>query len=338
MKDSDFMTNNNYIYLPTKRNPKVALAIDNEKISTNSFELYNPFSKKAITLKKIVFFVSIKLNLIMKLFSFRKKQKSEFIKFLEEKLEQEVITSLYYATAKDKIVLQVQSLEGKVLGYLKYPTSHQGYKNLKREIRAYKALSKIGLIDKYIFKDRYNDKPFIFLHKLEGEIKELSPNNVSELIKSFYKEDKFKLIDHPRIERLRKQLIRYELYSYLKILINLLDESQIEYHECYEHGDFAPWNIIEDNNNFIPFDFEYFIKRGLEYFDLIKYYYQIGTLLKHYDEDTLISYIFDNLDIEEKEIIFKIYLIKEIAIKTKENHSYEFEKNLLLKMEKNGKK
>lgn len=328
------MTNSNYIYLPTKRNPKVALAIDNDKISTNSFELYNPFSKKAITLKKVAFFVSTKLNLIMKIFSFKKKQKSEFIKFLEERLKQEVITSIYYATAKDKIVLQVQSVEGKVLGYLKYPTSYQGYKNLKREIRAYKALSKIGLVEKYIFKDRFNDKPFIFLHSLEGEIKELSQNNVTELIKSFYKEEKFKLMDHPRIIRLKNQLIRYELFSYFEILVNLIEDSKLEYFECFEHGDFAPWNIIQDNNNFVPFDFEYFIKRGLEYFDLIKYYYQIGTLLNHYDEDSLLNFIFKKLDIEEKEIIFKIYLIKEIAIKTKENHSYEFEKKLLIKLEK----
>ena len=72
----------------------------------------------------------------------------------------------------------------------------------------------------------------------------------------------------------------------------------------------------------------------MEYFDLIKYYYQIGTLLRHYNEEKLINFIFDKLKIDENFIIFKIFLIKEILIKTKEDHNYDFEKRLLVRLEK----
>lgn len=334
MRDFDFMSNNTYIYLPTKKNPKVALAIDDKEITKNSFELYNPFSSKAIFFKRVVFFLYTKFNSIIKIFSTKKKVSSKFISYLEEKLNQKIITSIYYATAKDKIVLQVQSLDGEILGYLKYPINYQGYKNLKREIKAYENLSEHGIVQNYIFKDIYNDKPFIFLSKIEGSIKELKDNEVNDLLQNFYKNEKYKLSEHPRINKLKKQLRKCELYSYLEILIKLIDESNLEYFICFEHGDFTPWNIVEKKDGFVPFDFEYFITNGMEYFDLIKYYYQIGTLLRHYNEEELINFVFDKLKIDENFIIFKIYLIKEILIKTKEDHNYDFEKRLLVRLEK----
>ena len=32
---------------------------------------------------------------------------------------------------------------------------------------------------------------------------------------------------------------------------------------------------------YIPFDFEYFIENGIEFFDSIKYFYSIGKLIKN---------------------------------------------------------
>ncbi len=333
MKDIKFMTANSYIYLPSKQNPKVALAVDNGKISENSFELYNPFSKKAIFLKKVALFFSVKFNFVINFFSVKVKKPSSFIDFLEKKLNRKIITSVYYATAKDKIVLQLQSLSGEILGYLKYPINNQGYENIRREIEAYEELSKLYIVKKYIFKDVYDNRPFIFLPKLEGEIKELEDKDVSKLLISFHKKDRFLLSEHPRISDMKQELIKYKLNTYLETLVKLIEKSKVEYLVCFEHGDFTPWNIVKQEDGFVPFDFEYFVKNGIEYFDLIKYYYQVGTLLKHYNGHELIGYILSKLNIPEKFIIFKIYLIKEILIKTKEGQNYNFEEELLVKLE-----
>ena len=44
---NNFFSSNQYLFLPTKRNPKVALVIDDVNLIDNAFKLYNPFSKKA---------------------------------------------------------------------------------------------------------------------------------------------------------------------------------------------------------------------------------------------------------------------------------------------------
>ena len=52
MNATDFLSSNSYIYLPTSKNPKVALVVDNSALAQNAFKLYNPFSQKAKLFKK----------------------------------------------------------------------------------------------------------------------------------------------------------------------------------------------------------------------------------------------------------------------------------------------
>ena len=102
----------------------------------------------------------------------------------------------------------------------------------------------------------------------------------------------------------------------------------------YEHGDFAPWNIIKTNNDELKlFDFEYFVKDGLEYMDLIKYYFQIENLLNQKKDNELISSVLTKIENENKNLLFTIYLYKEIMIKYSEKLDYQTELNLLELME-----
>ena len=145
MKDIEFFSNNKYIVLPTKSNPKVYLVVDNNKIKSNSFKLYNPFSVKAKILKKIIF--------LFPFFNRLQNKKSEFIKFLENKFQKEFVSSVYMATDKDKIILQLQS-DNKVFGYLKIATSVLGQEKIQNEIEAIellKDINKIDIIDKDVF-------------------------------------------------------------------------------------------------------------------------------------------------------------------------------------------
>ena len=87
------------------------------------------------------------------------------------------------------------------------------------------------------------------------------------------------------------------------------------------------------DDEYIPFDFEHFVEDGLEYFDLIKYYYHIGKLLEGKKDKELVVYITKQINIKEVKDLLQLFLIKEIIRNKEENESYAFEENILEKME-----
>ena len=68
MKGNEFLSSNRYIYLPTKKRPKVSLSIDSKEISNTSFKLYNPFSFKGKCLKIIIKMIQINFNIYIKFY------------------------------------------------------------------------------------------------------------------------------------------------------------------------------------------------------------------------------------------------------------------------------
>jgi len=334
MNDTSFFSSNNYIFLPTKKNPKVALVIDNSKLSKNTFKLYNPFSSKAKLFKSVMKFCFVNLNLIFNLFMGIKKEKSNFIKYLESELGQELVISLYFATIKDKIVLQLQSSDAKVIGYLKYPLNEVGLKHIKNEILAFDILARVKIVEPYILSKEYNGKPFLLSSELDGTIDRVDIEDIDILVNSLEREAVFKLINHPRIMLLRNALIKNDMTIYISKLDFICENSTLEYKLVYEHGDFTPWNVVKVKDKYIPFDFEYFVEDGLEYFDLIKYYYQIGKLLEAKNGEELLKFVNKNLYIEELKELFFLFLIKEILRGIEENESFGFEENMIKVLEK----
>lgn len=333
MNQSSFFSSNSYIFLPSKNNPKVALSIDNTKFSKNAFKLYNPFSSKAKTFKSVAEFCFTNLNSIFKPLVSAKKEQSEFISYLESELREQLVVSLYFATIKDKIVLQLQSKEAKVIGYLKYPLNNIGLKHIQNEINAFELLSSVNIIDSYLMSKNYNAKPFLLLKELDGIIDRVDRNNIDKILKNFERKELYKLIDHPRVLDIKHSLQNTNFKKYINKIETICKNSSIEYKLVYEHGDFTPWNIIKVEEKFIPFDFEYFVEDGLEYFDLIKYYYQIGKLLESKNGKELVNYISQNIDINGIKELLVLFLIKEIVRNQEENESIEFEKNILTVLE-----
>ena len=122
MNATNFFSSNEYIYLPTVKNPKVALAVDNSALVKNAFKLYNPFSQKAKLLKKGSHIVFTNFNALSKLvWKTKKEEKSAFVSYLENKLGKSLVVSLYFATINDKVVMQLQTPDAEIVGYLKYP-------------------------------------------------------------------------------------------------------------------------------------------------------------------------------------------------------------------------
>jgi hypothetical protein len=326
MEMSNFFSQNSYLYLPTKNNPRVALAIDNKDVARNAFKLYNPFSVKAKVLKKIQCFLYCKSNLRLGKSLKKENDTSKFIDYLEHQLNSEIVASLYFATIKDKIVIQLQTTDAKIIGYLKYPLNELGLIHVKNEIRAFEILSKKGIVDAYLLSQDYEGKPFLILKELDGDIGMVSKANVHKIVKEFYQDECYRLEDHPRVTELKKVLLANGLDVYASQVDDICQKSIVEFKLAYEHGDFTPWNIVKVNERYVPFDFEYFVEEGLEYFDLVKYYYNTGRLLHSKEGEALIEYLVDNLDCAEALLVIRLFLMKEIILNI---DSAEDEKQLL---------
>ena len=327
MESKDFLAAKYVVALPNATNPKVFLAIDTVHLATLSFLLYNPFSLKGKLFKWVFKFSCIHFNWLAKIVLPKVQfEESNFIKYLNKKLKKQFTSSVYIATAKDKIVIQLIA-DNAIYGYLKFPISPIGISRLKNEQLAFETLSKNGLVSSLVYKGSYNRVPFIIVPNIEGSIGEISENEKDIVIDGFKKEPHYLLRNHPRIILLKNQLQEAKFDDLNNLLQDLIQASQFHYKEVYEHGDFAPWNLVRTKNGLVPFDFEYYTENGLEYLDEIKFHYQIESLLKGEKGINLIQAISKQVDVPEFNIIFPIFLIKEILIKneTSEDLSYEFE-------------
>ncbi len=329
MKTTDFLSDRTYVVLPTKSNPKVYLPFGRPDVVKKAFKLYNPFSAKAKILKGLSQFFCLYLKpLARTLLPTIQGKKSKFLVFLEKKLSKKIISAVYVATAKDKVVLQLQDPSG-IVGYLKYPISGTGEKRLLNEQRAITLLSKKNLIPPLLLKENFGETPFIMLQNLNGTIGEVSSRECKMLLERFKKPGKHTLKNHPRILGLKEKLRALGLSESEDLLERCVGSSSDLYHEAYEHGDFAAWNLIKTDDGLIPFDFEYFEENGLVYLDEIKFHFQEQHLLHHKQGRKLIKTIETEISIKEFSTIFTIFLIKEIVIKAGEKESYNLENNLL---------
>jgi hypothetical protein len=330
MKNNFFYSSNTYLLLPTKANPRVALVIDDKGGAVNSFKLYNPFSLKAKLMKLTVFFLFKHLPYFSKiLFKVEKKCQSDFLKYLENKLGQPLISSVYSATTGDKVVIQLQTYKYEIIGYIKYPLNEIGRAHLENEQRAIEVLSKKKITKEYIMRDQFKNEPFLLLYALDGKIELIDKVNVSDILSLFKREITYTLAAHPRIIQLQSALNDLNLEQYSLLVTRICKKSTFEYSLVYEHGDFTPWNIVKVADKYVPFDFEHFVENGLEYLDLFKFYYQIGKLLKYKKDLDLISYIRENIDIMEFDVLFQIFLVKEILRNCQEGEPCGFEIKML---------
>jgi hypothetical protein len=329
MRGINFFSEDTYVSIPNRKNPKVILAIGGKSTTKNSFKIYNPFSLKAKLFKRVVRYFYVNFNaIILELFNFDKYENSEFINFLNEEFQIKFTTSIYNATLKDKVVVQLQS-EGLVFGYVKYPINKLGLKNITNEINAIELLSKKGILNLQMKSMEFKGTPFFVLPELQGNIANIPDNEVLKLVESYKKEVLLKLDEQARIKEIKDFFIENELKNELEILENILKTSKEYYYEVYEHGDFAPWNIVKTKEGLAAFDFEYFTEKGLEYFDLIKYHFQVGRLLKGKNQADLYQYISQKISIKEIKEMLSLFLLKEIMSAYQQEKTAHFETQML---------
>lgn len=289
------------------------LAVDNSKIASNSIKLYNPFSIKAKLFKFAVYTFRFFLKYLPYVV---KGNKSDFINIIEGTLGTEIISSIYYSTDRDKIVAQLQSkLTGEILCYLKVAITDVGNLKILNEIKAVNTLNNSGLIidDYFQFSGSYNGFNYVAFRELPGEVLKSARCDIEPCLEGLIRDVQFPLISHPRIKSLQRQLTRLKQTRLLECLNEHLGKSQGEYSLTYEHGDFAPWNIVIINGRVCLFDFEYFVNDGLQYMDLFKYHFQVERLVKNKKPSEVIDSLRSLIHASEFEILLVIFLIKEIV-------------------------
>lgn len=329
MRDISFFSEDRYLFLPSKGKPKVALAVGNNAKAKNAHELYNPFSSKGKILKWTSRFLFTKLNSISAfIFATKPCSKSNFIEHLENKFNTSFTASIYFATAKDKVVLQLQAKDS-IFGYLKFPLNASGVKNINTENRANLLLSQKLNIQPAIDYAYYEGIPYIILPEIKGSIGHLNDTDIEGLANQFNKKTKLRLEEHQRVKDLYVALDSLGLITYKSILDGIVKRSTEYYHEAYEHGDFAPWNIVASTTGLTPFDFEFFIENGTEYLDLIKYHFQVGRLLQGKNQNELSKYLFQKIRHNEVKELISLFLILEIVRLKKGNEPYEFHHAML---------
>lgn len=327
----DFYSEGSYLNFP-KTKKKVSLFVNSYAFFSTSIKLYQPFSRRAILFKKGLIILAKTVPSILKLIS-NKKEKGGFIIWIERQLGKKLFSSIYYPTIFDKLVIQLTTEEESILGYVKIGLNKKGNAKILREKQAIEILltNTNLLLDNYLIEEGvYKKNEFIIVKEIEGISKELTELEISTILNRLKKSQEFVLKEHPGFIKLYHNSVKSnikELKEFLEIVRNI---SKVKYKLVYEHGDFAPWNIIEDNEGNIKlFDLEYFIKDGIEYLDKFNYYYQTEKLLKKLETNELITSLKTKIKIREFDIIFGTFLVNKILYKVKEDSPFNNEIELL---------
>ena len=328
----DFFSGGRFLNLPAYRT-RVSLNVSSAFLAKQSIKLYKPFSKKAILFKSVAFFMYSNSAFFRKVLS-RKFQSGKFIIHLENITKQKIHSSIYYPTVSDKIVLQLIFEEDKKLAYLKVGLNENGNAKIANELEAIKELSyETSIVDKdyLISNGAFENYNYFIIKEIKGTNKRLSDLEIKNELKKLDRKIKFELINHPRVKSLINLAKKMGKDNLVAILNKVSQTSKELYSLNYEHGDFAPWNIFVDQENKINFfDFEYFVKDGLENLDFFNYHYRIAIKLKGIKTPSeTIEYLKNKVEIDEFWQIFSVFLINKILVNSIEGLVSEEENRLL---------
>lgn len=332
MNNRIFFSDGRYISLPFFKK-RVDINVNNSESIKIGLKLYNPYSKKGEIIKSVYSKLILSIPFLTKLLS-RSQNKGSFISYLEEKvLKQEVISSIYYPTIPDKLVLQLSSKTGVIIGYLKIGINDQGNQNIKNETKGIQIMisKQLLLSDYLIYSGNYESHDFLLVKNIDGEtLRSIKAEELDIILESLKTEKTYLLNEHPGFRALIEKCNSLNQTQFVDILDKIGDQSIEKYSLVYQHGDLALWNMFKGHDGKIHlFDFEYFSNEGIEYIDLFNFHYQAAKLLMKKSENELISDMRRKIKIKEFDKLFVVFLVHRIILMLEENSDVKFETQLL---------
>ena len=317
MEIASYLSNNSYIPFPPFQPPKLYLAVDTPAIALNSLSLYRPFAKKAILVKSLYQLLA-KLRLIS-VFSSPKSQ-SGFVSFLEDRLsklkicQESLVLSTYMATDQDKLVIQIQDEQARIVGYLKIAQTPEGEKKIHRELMGMECLRTAGVPTLNILDQGQWGTNSFFLSAFENtQSRNIDEASLLSLLEKFHTGHVVPLSSHPRILQMLEFFRDQENEEYANLILRLSQSIERPFQVLFEHGDLAPWNLFQRGQDLVLYDLELCETEGLEWFDWLSFQFRIATHLDGRKGHGLQDKMLDVLPMERSEakVLLILFLLKE---------------------------
>lgn len=284
----------------------------NKKVVLNSVEFYNVYSLKGklikILLKVIVYiFGRYSYKLFLNNINYRSIDKSiedDLIKIDGYKY----CTILYKEDNINKdYIFQIMDVSGKILGYLKYPSSNKRKEFIYNEIKNLNYVNKLNLqsvkVPKVLL---YSSDKDIFIQSTISKLKydkgKIKENHMKFLTELYSKTNiKYKFEDSPIYKLLiniSNETKDIELIKLSNAVLNKININEVEY--CYSHGDFYPPNMKWHKNLLYVFDWESGEYNTI-YYDLFHYIANEKLTNKNKNNNLIINNILTNKFVDEYE-------------------------------------
>lgn len=297
---------------PPRGNKIFYFNLENNIVFNNSLELLQPHSKEGRLFKKYLKKSFLFFKIIKKVGLIKKKKGNEiFINSIHKQINFEGNQmSFYKSEDSDKIVIQIISNEF-VKGYIKFPLNQKGVEKLKQEIQNYRFIKNKDVTPKFFY-CKFNSIPLLFVEKLIPL--RIDHFDLKSFLKKLKSSEKYKLVDHPRQKEIKRKFFDA---TNNQNLINMLDlrlsKNSNKFCVVFEHGDFTPWNLFQNENREVKIiDLEYSNPLGLEFIDEIRYYYSEEKLVQKKNEVNLYKLIQSKFDgIEDFNLVYILFLMEE---------------------------
>lgn len=313
------------------KRPKVFVNLTTWRDFRCGMGLYNPSSFKGQCVK----ILTLILFPLWVVFS-RRFSRGRALEVLEGSCVTRFRSSVYCSTDGVKYVVHLWDIVNKTSIVAKVSFEDLGRKRLKAELEGINAFGNLGLTTVSVLNSHFSEElSFLMFHHIGAMFNVYSDEFVSKLSKKTKLGKKLPANRHPRVLDIISKLElcgQSEAGDALRKFANTMHK---EFAVSVEHGDLAPWNLYRlKEGGVFAFDFELFVKDGMEYLDCMKYYYTQLKLLQRVGvneiNDSLIE-VMKGKGIIVCQFSLLVFYASEWVLKLIEGSESEFEKALFLR-------
>jgi len=309
-----------YIALPSKRKCRWIIPLKSS-LTEKALSLYLPYSSKGRVFKSIFHFMS-KKGLLSYFGSHRlnpenSKVSAQFKRQVEAVFDRDdIVLALSTGTPGPfrKTTVCIMSGNGKILGYAKIGKTPLAISKIKHEASVLRKLAldrEGGTNEKPEGKVKISTPECLFSGELGNAyvLIQSPPSFVGNMGSRFFNQKYGAILrtltgvgavkqdtgESGFFEFLRNQVedyfvsFREQLREGLRYLEKDLDDREIIF--CLSHGDFAPWNMLWNDNRVFIFDWESAVPEAPAGLDLMHFLFQTGYLLTKKRDSRLLSFI-----------------------------------------------
>ena len=209
--------------------------------------------------------------------------------FLKDHFPQPILPVVMLGTPgpTQKVIMQLWHPSRGIVAYLKYAEKEKACLRLEKE---YHVLSKLpsDIGPRPLKKDNIGNGKGLLITPVQGKplSVKLPPHpKIEPLLQQLYSSKKMAIDAHPAIRSLYLRNTE-QVERWIDVL------GQRKWEIVIEHGDFAPWNILQSASGSISvIDWEYGNHQGFPFLDLLYYFFQISFLVKHWSALKATNYI-----------------------------------------------